>query len=121
MGACCPTSRSISFTTRRSSCRACPLFGIELDDATPEDISRNRADQLSLGSYLGKLFNTVRYYYDKDFLLKNNLFRKGIGVIKVADFNWLDFNISDDKQKELFIRRRRSRARLPAAIQMGRV
>ena len=81
-----------------------PTFGIELDDATPEDISQNRADQLGLGSYLGKLFNTVRYYYDKDFLIKNNLFRKGIGVIKVPDFNWLDFNISGDKQKELFIR-----------------
>ncbi|MBO9154410.1 patatin-like phospholipase family protein [Chitinophaga sp. GCM10012297] len=81
-----------------------PTFGIELDDATEEDVSQNRADQLGLGSYLGKLFNTIRYYYDKDFLLKNKLFRKGIGVIKVADFNWLDFNISEDKQKELFIR-----------------
>ncbi|MGN6510812.1 MAG: patatin-like phospholipase family protein [Chitinophaga sp.] len=81
-----------------------PTFGIELDDAGEEDVSQNRADQLGLGAYLGKLFNTIRYYYDKDFLLKNKLFRKGIGVIKVADFNWLDFNISEDKQKELFIR-----------------
>lgn len=80
-----------------------PTFGIELDDAKPADHTVNHADQLGLGAYLGKLFNTVRYYYDKDFLLKNSLFRKGIGVIHVHEYNWLDFNIPPEKQRELFV------------------
>ena len=80
-----------------------PTLGIELDDAAPTDNTLNQADNLGLGAYMGKLFNTVRYYYDKDFLLKNSLFRKGIGVIKVHEYNWLDFNISNEKQRELFI------------------
>lgn len=80
-----------------------PTLGIELDDAEPADNTVNLADNMGLGAYLGKLFNTVRYYYDKDFLLKNSLFRKGIGVIHVHEYNWLDFNISDVKQRELFI------------------
>lgn len=80
-----------------------PTFGIELDDAVPADNNENLADNMSLGAYAGKLFNTVRYYYDKDFLLKNSLFRKGIGVIHVHDYNWLDFNISNEKQRELFV------------------
>ncbi len=80
-----------------------PTFGIELDDSKPADNTQNRADNMGLGTYLGKLFNTVRYYYDKDFLLKNSLFRKGIGVIHVSDYNWLDFNIPVGKQRELFV------------------
>lgn len=80
-----------------------PTLGIELDDAVPADNTLNQADNLSLGAYLGKLFNTVRYYYDKDFLLKNSLFRKGIGVIHVHEYNWLDFNIPPEKQRELFV------------------
>lgn len=80
-----------------------PTFGIELDDAEPADNTLNQADNLGLGAYLGKLFNTVRYYYDKDFLMKNSLFRKGIGVIHVHEYNWLDFNISHEKQRELFV------------------
>ncbi|WP_119080835.1 patatin-like phospholipase family protein [Chitinophaga alhagiae] len=80
-----------------------PTLGIELNDATPADNTLNQADNLGLADYLGKLFNTVRYYYDKDFLLKNSLFRKGIGVIDVHAYNWLDFNIPSDKQRELFV------------------
>lgn len=80
-----------------------PTFGIELDDAVPADNNVNMADKMGLGEYAGKLFNTVRYYYDKDFLLKNSLFRKGIGVIHVHEYNWLDFNISNEKQRELFV------------------
>ncbi|MGX5819190.1 patatin-like phospholipase family protein [Chitinophaga lutea] len=80
-----------------------PTFGIELDDSEPKPPTKDQADKLSLGGYLGKLFNTVRYYYDKDFLLKNNLFKKGIGHIRVYQYNWLDFNISNEKQRELFV------------------
>ena len=58
----------------------------------------------SLTSYLGRLFNTIRYYYDKDFLIKNNVFKKGIGKISLSEFNWLNFFISDPEKLKMFIR-----------------
>lgn len=78
-----------------------PTFGIDLDDAAEQT---KATTAFSFGAYLGKLFNTVRYYYDKDFLLKNHLYRKGIGTIKVSDFNWLNFGLSDAEKMQLFAR-----------------
>lgn len=48
----------------------------------------------TLGGYMGRMFNTIRFYYDKDFLLKNKVYEKGIGKIDVSDFNWLNFFIT---------------------------
>ena len=50
------------------------------------------------------MFNTVRFYYDKDFLIKNSVFEKGIGKIPLAEFNWLNFFLSDDDKKKMFIK-----------------
>lgn len=85
-----------------------PTFGIELDDTDPK-----KQDQLQASSilqYLYRIFNTVRFNYDKDFLLKNAVYKKGIGSIKVFDFNWLNFNLSDKEKIELFIRGAQSAA-----------
>jgi len=49
-----------------------PSFGIDLDDTKPEDDPKD-AESWSLGGYFGRMFNTIRYYYDKDFLLKNKV------------------------------------------------
>ncbi len=81
-----------------------PSFGIDLDDSvanieTDEDVLPS-----NLASYLGGLFNTIRYYYDKDFLIKNNVFKKGIGKIHLSEFNWLNFFISEDEKLKMFIR-----------------
>ncbi|MEX6688248.1 patatin-like phospholipase family protein [Danxiaibacter flavus] len=80
-----------------------PSFGIDLDDTKPDD-SAKTAENWSLAGYFGRMFNTIRFYYDKDFLIKNQFFKKGIGTIQLADFNWLNFFITDKDKIEMFVR-----------------
>jgi NTE family protein len=79
-----------------------PVFGIDLDD-TEEKTEELNPGNWSLGQYLGNLFNTVRNYYDRDFLIKNTIYEQGIGRVKVKGFNWLDFFLSDEKKIQLFV------------------
>ena len=90
-----------------------PSFGIDLDDAPPDnDIDNDGIDDsvdddviaTSLGEYLGGLFNTIRYYYDKDFLIKNNVFKKGIGKIYLSEFNWLNFFVTEEEKIKMFVK-----------------
>jgi NTE family protein len=83
-----------------------PSFGIDLDDSPPEDDNDNDEDMIpnSLAEYLEGLFNTIRYYYDKDFLIKNNVFKKGIGKIPLSEFNWLNFFITEEEKIKMFIK-----------------
>lgn len=79
-----------------------PSFGIDLDDTQPEDKDKH-VQSWSLFGYFGRMFNTIRNYYDKDFQLKNKVFSKGVGTIGLADYNWLNFFLSDDDKKQMFI------------------
>lgn len=88
-----------------------PSFGIDLDDGPPEKDTEADEDEKnpnvissSLIEYLGGLFNTIRYYYDKDFLIKNNVFAKGIGKIPLSEFNWLNFFINEEEKIKMFTR-----------------
>lgn len=87
-----------------------PSFGIDLDDGPPDndiDIDDDKNVTVissSLLEYLGGLFNTIRYYYDKDFIIKNNVFAKGIGKIPLTEFNWLNFFINEEEKIKMFIR-----------------
>ncbi len=76
-----------------------PTLGIKLDD---ED-AKPRPEFFQFGSYLWAIFNTVRYYYDRDFLIKNSIFEKCIGRIDVRKFNWLNFNLTEAEKVQLFI------------------
>ncbi len=80
-----------------------PSLGIDLDDSTPGDNGKN-ADIWSLGGYFGRIFNTIRSYYDKDFLLKNRVFQKGIGSIKLAEYNWLNFFLKPEDKINMFVK-----------------
>ncbi|MEO8763898.1 MAG: patatin-like phospholipase family protein [Ginsengibacter sp.] len=80
-----------------------PSFGIDLDDSKPDDTEKN-ATAWSLPGYIGRMFNTIRFYYDKDFLLKNQVYEKGIGKIPLSDYNWLNFFISDQDKIDMFVR-----------------
>lgn len=80
-----------------------PSFGIDLDDSDPQN-ERKNPYYWSIGGYLGHIFNTTRFYYDKDFLLKNKVYNNGIGKIKLPDFNWLNFFLKDEQKVELFVR-----------------
>jgi NTE family protein len=79
-----------------------PSFGIDLDDSKPSDDEKN-ATNWSLVGYFGRMFNTIRFYYDKDFLLKNKVYEKGIGKIPLADYNWLNFFLQDKDKIDMFI------------------
>jgi NTE family protein len=79
-----------------------PSFGIDLDDTKPENKSTN-AIHWTITGYLGRMFNTIRYYYDKDFLLKNKFFERGIGKIPLSDYNWLNFFLKDEDKINMFV------------------
>jgi len=79
-----------------------PSFGIDLDDSLPEDKTKTAANW-TLGGYMGRMFNTIRDYYDKDFLLQNKVFEKGIGKIRLSKFNWLNFFMKPEEKIEMFV------------------
>jgi len=81
-----------------------PVFGINLDDTQASNNEKHAMTWTFLG-YFARLFNTVRYYYDKEFLLKNKMFQRGIGKVPLspAQFNWLNFFLKPEQMKELFI------------------
>ncbi len=80
-----------------------PTFGIDLDDSDPETNPED-PETWSIGSYLGRMLNTIRFYYDKDFQQKNAILRKGIGKVKLAGFNWLNFGMEKEEKQALFLR-----------------
>ena len=80
-----------------------PSFGIDLDDSKPEDNKKNAKDWTILG-YVGRIFNTIRFYYDKDFLIKNKMYEKGIGKVPLSEYNWLNFFLSDKDKVDMFVK-----------------
>ncbi|MGI8582013.1 MAG: patatin-like phospholipase family protein [Chitinophagaceae bacterium] len=78
-----------------------PSFGIDLDDSTPGDEGKH-AQSWSPFGYFGRIFNTIRFYYDKDFLIKNKVFKKGIGTIHLHGYNWLNFFLTDEDKINMF-------------------
>lgn len=80
-----------------------PSFGIDLDDSNPGDAGK-QAENWSLLGYFGRIFNTIRFYYDKDFLIKNKVFKKGIGSIHLQGYNWLNFFLSNRDKIDMFVK-----------------
>ncbi|HMG16511.1 MAG TPA: patatin-like phospholipase family protein, partial [Saprospiraceae bacterium] len=79
-----------------------PTFGINLDDSTKDENAED-PENWSTGSYAGRLINTMRSNYDKDFLLKNAVYSKGIGSIKLSNYNWLNFFLTKDEKLAMLI------------------
>ena len=48
--------------------------------------------------------NTIRDYYDKDFLLKNRVYKKGIGTIHLSEYNWLNFFLTPQDKINMFVK-----------------
>jgi NTE family protein len=78
-----------------------PSFGINLDDSKPEDNEQSPTGWSFFG-FIGRMFNTIRFYYDKDFLLKNKMFEKGVGTVPLSEFNWLNFFLTDQEKLGMF-------------------
>lgn len=81
-----------------------PSLGIDLDDSVPDTDKGKNSARWSLGKYLGSMLNTMRNYYDKDFVLKNKVYGTAVGKVDMRDFNWLDFGISEEKKKAMFVK-----------------
>lgn len=82
-----------------------PTFGVKLEDEkhlVPGD--EYKPAKISMGKFLGNIFSTIRYYYDKDFLKRNAIYEKGIAHIDVAQINWLNFGMSEEIKIDLFNR-----------------
>lgn len=98
-----------------------PSFGIDLDDEkdpaavfgdkakdaaddkNKTDDEGYKAESWSITGYIYRIFNTVRFYYDKDFLIKNVFFKKGIGSIPLKGYNWLNFFLNKQSKQEMFV------------------
>lgn len=80
-----------------------PTFGIDLDDRQPADKEENPFGW-SLTGYMGRMFNTIRNYYDKDFLLKNKVYQRGIGKVDLSSdkYNWLNFFLPNQDKIDMF-------------------
>jgi NTE family protein len=57
-----------------------------------------------LGSFIGSMISTMRHDADNEFLIQNPDFKKRICFIDAdMDFNWLNFKMSDENKKKLFL------------------
>ncbi len=79
-----------------------PSFGIDLDDTKPGEKEEDAA-AWTLAGYAGRMFNTIRFYYDKDFQIKNKVFKKGVGSIPLWQYNWLNFFLTDQDKIDMFV------------------
>ena len=64
---------------------------------------KSESNHWNLFKYLGNLFNASRYYYDKDFILKNKTVSKSIADVPIKDINWLDFGLDVNAKQDLFM------------------
>ena len=77
-----------------------PTFGIKLeyeDETAPQNVK-------SLMGFAGKLVNTMRFFYDRDFILKHDMYQKTVRSIDTGNIHWLNFNLTDEEKVELFFR-----------------
>jgi len=79
-----------------------PTFGVKLEDEEHEDPAKPASLKKTLFSYIGNIFSTIRFYYDRDFLLKNQLYQRTIGHVDVSGFNWLNFFLSEEEKVAMF-------------------
>jgi NTE family protein len=76
-----------------------PTFGVKL--SAYRDECSNIDD---LGGFVGSMISTMRHDADNEFLIQNPDFQKLICFIDAdKDFNWLNFKMSDESKKKLFL------------------
>lgn len=74
-----------------------PTFGVKLQlDQRKQHIKGPKSLFLSM-------FNAARHTLDYDFIRRNPDYRQLVSWIPAKDFNWLDFNMSEQQKVDLFI------------------
>ncbi|MBC8047031.1 MAG: patatin-like phospholipase family protein [Fimbriimonadaceae bacterium] len=92
-----------------------PTIGVRLYEKDPKKEAKEKATEqntedndlqkpLNFGSYARNIFNTTRFHYDKDFLMKNKMYNRGVHHINVYGFNWLNFNMGKEDRIALFVK-----------------
>jgi NTE family protein len=78
-----------------------PVIGIRINDAP----NHSKNEIKTFFNYAGKIINTMKSSYDKDFLLQN-LFYEKYSIANIDTYktkaNWLDFSMSEENKYELF-------------------
>jgi NTE family protein len=76
-----------------------PTFGVKLSS-----YRRECANVDDVRGFIGSMINTMRHDSDNEFLLQNPDFRRLICFIDAdVEFDWLNFQMSDEKKKKLFL------------------
>ncbi|MCB0822883.1 MAG: patatin-like phospholipase family protein [Bacteroidales bacterium] len=90
---------------KKNSIPRLPTFGVRLG------IDRNKANAVDNPLNLfGAMFNSLRHLHDYDFILRNPDYKLLIQKIDIGEHDWLNFAISDDSKKDLFLRGARAAA-----------
>src|SRR5690606_17175685 len=87
------------FHSRSTALPRKPTFGIKLSS-----YRRECANVDDLRGFIGSMVSTMRHDADNEFLIQNPDFRRLICFIDAdVEFNWLNFQMSDEKKKKLFL------------------
>ena len=87
------------FHDYRTPTPAAPTFGVKLE------IDRNKPNNTdNVFGLIGAMFNTSRHIHDYQFILKHPDFEKLVTYIDTGNHNWLNFNLTDEDQLDLFSR-----------------
>jgi hypothetical protein len=46
----------------------------------------------------------MRFFYDREFILKHDMYKKTVRSIDTGNIHWLNFNLTDEEKIELFFR-----------------
>lgn len=81
-----------------------PTFGVKLEDEKHLTGTKEEKEKPKLITFISQVFSTIRFYYDRDFLKRNEIYEKTIAHVDVQGYNWLNFGMDYDTKKELFIK-----------------
>lgn len=77
-----------------------PTIGIRLE-YEDENASKNIRE---FKEFVGSMVSAMRFFYDRDFIAKHNIYKKTVRSIDTGAVHWLNFGMSDDEKVELFFR-----------------
>jgi NTE family protein len=77
-----------------------PTLGIKLEynDQSMSDPINN------LFGFGGRMISTMRFFYDRDFLIRNESYRKTVRSVDTGKISWLNFGLTDQQKIETFFR-----------------
>ena len=77
-----------------------PTIGIKLEyeDESLSNVVNSEVREV------GSIVSTMRYFYDRDFLSKNDMYKRTVRSIDTGQIHWLNFALTETDKLELFFR-----------------